>query len=127
MTTSSAPRLGSLDNSFIIQRRTVGGRIGPPDDDEFGLFQIRKHIDEHAAHGDVGGDHGHGDIAEGPDAHGVGRAEGKEQAGGRRNGHVLGLKNIAHGQFKAAPTGIDGRGFGPIGGLDGLERWTISS
>ena len=115
-----APSHG-FDNSFIIQRRTVGGRIGTPDHDEFGLFQVGEHVDKHAAHGDVGGDHGHGDVAEGPDAHGVGRAEGKEHAGSRRHGHVLGLKDVAHGQFKAAPAGIDGRGLGTMVGLDGLE------
>ena len=62
------------------QRRRVGGRIAPPDDDQLRLLKVGLHGDEHLAHGDVGRDHGKRDVAKGTYAEGIGGSEGKEDA-----------------------------------------------
>ena len=88
------PPVRLLDLDKII-RRTVGRRVFPPDDDEVGVLDVREHVDEHAPHGHMGGDHGEGYVAEGPYAEGVGRPEREQDTGSRGNRHPGGLEDVA--------------------------------
>ena len=69
----------------------------------------------------MGGDHGKGDVAEGADPEGVGRAEGKEHAGGGGDRHAGRLEEVAEGHVEAAAAGIDGGGLGAALRLDLLQ------
>ena len=100
----------SADDLLHAERRRVGGRVGAPDDDQFGVLQVGIHGHVHLAHGDVRRDHGKGHVAQGTDPQGVGRPEGKEDAGGRRDGDAGWLHEIAQGHVKGAAACVDGGG-----------------
>ncbi len=106
---------------LVGQGRGVGGRVGAPEDDEFGLLQVMFHGDVHLPHGRMGGDHGERDVAERAHPERVGGAEGEEDAGGGGDRHPRRLEEVAHGHVEAAPAGVDGGRLGPRFGLDRLQ------
>ena len=61
--------------------RAVRRRVLTPDNNELGVLDIGEHVDEHATHSYVRGDHGKGYVAECTYAKCVRRAEGKQDAG----------------------------------------------
>ncbi len=85
------------------------------------MLDVAEHVEVVTSEGHVGGDDGEGDVAKRADAQGVGRAEGEQHVGGRRDRHPFGLEEIAQGQLEGAAAGVDPHGLRARLGLDRVE------